>query len=157
MLYFLTFAAILAIDIASKLLAVDRLKPLFSVPLWENVFHLTYVENRGAAFGIFQGGTAFFVVFTIVVLALIAWLIKKYGRESKLLSLSLVFVAGGAVGNLIDRILRGFVVDFFDFCLINFPVFNVADIFVCMGAAMLIVFVMFFDGKEKKDCGNDEN
>ncbi len=157
MLCFLTFAAILAIDIASKLLAVEWLKPISSVPLWENVFHLTYVENRGAAFGIFQGSTVFLIVFTIVVLALIAYAIKKYGKESKLLSLSLVFVAGGAVGNLIDRILRGFVVDFFDFCLINFPVFNVADIFVCIGAAMLVVFVIFFDGKEKKDCCNDED
>ena len=157
MLYFLTFAAILVIDIASKIWAIGWLKPNFSVPLWKNVFHLTYVENRGAAFGIFQGGTAFFIVFTVVILALIVYVIKKYAKESKLLSLSLVFIAGGAVGNLIDRVLRGFVIDFFDFCLINFPVFNVADIFVCIGAAMLIVFVIFFDGKEKKDCGNDEN
>ncbi len=157
MLYFLTFAAILVIDIASKLLMIEWLKPNFSVPIWENVFHLTYVENRGAAFGIFQGGTAFFIVFTVVILALIAYAIKKYGRESNLLSFSLVFIAGGAVGNLIDRIFRGFVVDFFDFCLINFPVFNIADIFVCVGAALMIVFVVFFDGKEKKDCDNNEN
>ena len=157
MLYFLAFAAILAVDIASKLWAVAKLKPIFSIPLWQNVFHLTYVENRGAAFGIFQDNTTFLIIFTIAILAVIVFFVNKYKKNSRLLSLSLVFVAAGAVGNLIDRIARGFVVDFFDFCLINFPVFNVADIFVCTGAAMLIAFIIFVDGKEKKDCDNDEN
>lgn len=153
MLYFVIFAAILLLDVATKLWAVSALQPVSGIPILEGVFHLTYVENRGAAFGLFQDGRMFFIVITIVLLSLIIFGLKKFEVRSKTLSTGLVFVSAGAVGNLIDRIFRGFVVDFFDFCLIDFPVFNVADVFVCVGAGLVIMFIIFFEGdaKGKKD------
>jgi signal peptidase II len=80
---------------------------------------------------------------------------KKYKGRSNVLKLSLAFLTGGAVGNLIDRIFRGYVVDFFDFCLIDFPVFNVADIFVCVGACLMIICILVLD--ESKPGKKDED
>lgn len=154
MLYFVIFAAILLLDVVTKLWAVSALQHVSGIPILEGVFHLTYVENRGAAFGLFQDGRMFFIVITALLLALIIFGLKKFEARSRILSTGLTFVSAGAVGNLIDRIFRGFVVDFFDFCLIDFPVFNVADIFVCVGAGLVIIFIIFFeeDAKGKKDC-----
>ena len=158
MVYFAVFLAIVALDIGTKLWAIDALKGAPSVRLWDGVFHLTYVENQGAAFGVFKDGRVFFIVATILVLVVIAIMARKYKAKSKILDFGLTIVAAGAVGNLLDRILRGFVVDFLDFCLIDFPVFNVADIAVCTGAVFVSVFIIFFEDtlKEKRDYQSDE-
>ena len=133
MVYLIIGAAIVALDMLTKLWAVTSLKPIFEIQLWKNVFHLTYVENKGAAFGILQNSRIFFIVATVLVLCVIFYIFRRFKNRSRLLNIGLTFVSAGAIGNLIDRIFRGFVVDFFDFCLISFPVFNVADIFVCVG------------------------
>ncbi len=150
MCLFLGICIVLA-DALTKLMAIRYLKPLHTLSLWDGVFHLTYVENRGAAFGMLQGGRVFFVVISILIIGAMLYLAKRYKNQSKLLDYGVVFIISGAVGNLIDRIFRGFVVDFLDFCLIDYPVFNIADIFVCLGAAMLAIFIMFFF-ENKKDC-----
>lgn len=157
MLYGVIFVAILVLDGLTKLWAASALEPMLRLPLWEGVFHLTYVENRGAAFGIFQDGRVFFIIITIAILVIIGIAAKRFKNRSRLLNIGLAFVSAGAVGNLIDRIFRGFVVDFFDFCLINFPVFNVADIFVCIGAVLVAVFIIFFEeeNKSRRNCKND--
>lgn len=105
---------------------------------------LTMVHNEGAAFGIGQGHPEFFVVIAVAILAaMLAWLI--FGKQhGKLETLSLALIAAGAVGNVIDRVAQGYVVDFFEFTFINFPVFNVADICVTCGVVLFMICVVFF-------------
>lgn len=153
MLYFLLAAAVVAVDFFTKRWAYTALSKVETIPLIKNVFHLTYVENRGAAFGMLKDQRWIFITLSVIILALLAAVIIKKKNKPWYLSLGLSFVGAGAVGNLIDRIWLGFVVDLFDFRLINFPVFNVADIFVCLGAAILAIYFIIDD--EKKDKGKE--
>ncbi len=155
MIYFVIAALVVIADFATKCSAIEYLMKIDTVSLWEGVFHLTYVENRGAAFGIMQNQRWVFIVLTVAVLAVVLLVCIKYKNKHKLLCTALSFLVGGAVGNMIDRIMYGYVVDFFDFRLINFPVFNVADIFIVVGAALLAVYFIFFDN-DKKETTNDE-
>lgn len=108
-----------------------------TIPLMEGVFHITSHRNRGAAFGILQDARWFFIVITIIVVAGIVWYMQRIKDEKGTL-LALSFILGGAVGNFIDRLLQGEVVDFFDFRLINFAIFNVADSFIVIGVILLL-------------------
>ncbi len=157
MIYFLIGFAIVIADFLTKILAKNHLQQIGSIPLIQDVFHLTYVENRGAAFGMMQGQTLFFVLVAVVFVAAVIWVLRKYRGKSPLLKLGISFMTAGALGNTIDRIRQGFVVDFFDFTLIDFPVFNVADIFVCVGAGLLAIFFIFFDKDEKGRSECDES
>ena len=157
MIYICLAVVIFGVDIATKFLAKSRLAGMTSIPLIEDVFHLTYVENRGAAFGILQGRLPFFIIVAVVAAAVVVWLLRTYKARHTLMKLGLSFLCSGALGNTVDRIMRGYVVDFFDFRLIDFPVFNVADIFVCLGAGLLAVYFIFFDEKVKKrGCENED-
>lgn len=147
MVYFALCTGIIILDFLVKLWARTDLSQIGSIPVWEGVFHLTYVENRGAAFGILQNKVWFFVIVALVAIPAIVYVFRKYQNLSKTLNLGLCFVLAGAVGNMIDRITLGFVVDFLDFRLIDFPVFNIADIFVCVGAGLIAVFVIFIEDK----------
>lgn len=157
MIYFASGVAILIMDLLTKIWAQTRLRGIGTIPLIEGVFHLTYVENRGAAFGILQDKRMFFVLITLAFLAVVVYVILKYKNRPAVLSFGLSFMTAGALGNMIDRIWRGFVVDMFDFRAINFPVFNVADIFVCIGAGLLAIFFIFCEGKEKECEDNSKN
>ena len=157
MVYFLIGLVIVAIDFFTKILAKTRLQHIGTVPVIEDVFHLTYVENKGAAFGILQEQRWFFVVVAVIFLAVILALFFKYRNKPKTLNLGLSFMAAGAFGNTIDRVWQGYVVDFFDFRLIDFPVFNVADIFVCIGAGLLAIFFVFIEEKYRKERENHDN
>ncbi len=150
-MYLILAVLMLGTDILTKLSAIKYLKTVDTYPLWEGVFHLTYVENRGAAFGMMQGARIFFIVATLIIIGAIFIFARKSKSNSKCLKLSLSLITAGAVGNLIDRIFRGYVVDFFDFCLIDYPVFNFADICVCIGAALLVIFVIFIEGRNNED------
>lgn len=151
MLFLLLSALSVVIDQISKLAVLKYLRPVETLPLIEDIFHLTYVENRGAAFGIFQNQRWIFIALTIVVVCLLLYVvfIKKFRNKIFLICGGLV--CGGAVGNLIDRIFRGYVVDMFDFRLIHFPVFNVADICVCIGVILAGVYFVFFDKEQTLD------
>lgn len=121
--------------------------------LWPKVFNLFYVENKGAAFGILQDARWFFIGMTsIVVIGATIFLIKERKNfPSWLFKIATAMIIGGAIGNLIDRVLTGMVVDFFYFELINFAVFNVADSFVTVGAVLLGIYVLFIhDSKDDK-------
>ena len=124
-----------------------------SVPVIPDVFHFTYWTNKGAAFSMLQDKRWFFVVFTILVIGAILFYVVKKKITDKAFLLSVTLVIAGAVGNLIDRVRIGEVIDFFDFCLINFPIFNVADVCVSIGAAILLISIMrapsLESGKEK--------
>lgn len=139
------------LDQLTKWLVVLRLKPISDFPIINNVFHLTYVENRGAAFGILQGKHLFFIIMTSIVMVFITIYYFKLPSERKYhwMRLALILLAGGAIGNLMDRIRLGYVIDFLYFKLIDFPVFNFADICVVVGVAILSLFILINPEEDK--------
>ncbi len=141
----LLMAVLIAADQITKFFAVVNLKDLPPWVLWEGVFELQYLENRGAAFGMLQGKKGFFILTSVVVLVAIVYVLVKIPCQKKYtkLHIILVFIASGAVGNLIDRIRYDYVVDFLYFRLIHFPIFNVADIYVTLSSIMLAVLLLF--------------
>ncbi len=137
---------LIGLDQFSKALAVRYLMGSDPLVLWDGVFELRYLENRGAAFGLLQGQRTFFLVIGIVVFIVVLFLFRYLSPERRYWPLRLiaVFILAGAWGNMIDRIRNGYVVDFFYFKLIDFPIFNVADIYVTVGTAVLILLVLFY-------------
>lgn len=133
-----------------KIWAMSSLMPIKTIPIFKDVFHLTYVENHGAAYSILQGKTVFLIAVTSVAIAVALYLLFSKKIQSKLLITSLVLIVSGGIGNLIDRIRLGFVVDYLDFRLINFPVFNLADCCVVVGTAFVLIYFFFIEPKEKK-------
>ncbi len=154
---FLWIAIILgavALDQLTKYLTVLYLKPLDTVPLIQDVLHLTYVENPGAAFGMMKDSRwVFMTISTVAIVVVLLYLFIKRPTD-KLECLSLSFIVGGGIGNMIDRTLLGYVVDMIDFRLINFAVFNVADSFVCVGAGLMVltlILAMVRDSRAQKE------
>ena len=144
-----------AIDQVSKFLAVANLKPVGNITVIDGFFDLTFVENRGAAFGILNGHRWLFIAITVVVtIAAFFYLnkMKECDRVHNILKFSVMLILSGAWGNALDRLFRGYVVDYFEFTFINYPVFNVADIYVVCGTVILAVLLLFFikDEPEKK-------
>ena len=136
---------LIVIDQVTKLMAIHGLMNQQPFVIWDGVFELHYLENRGAAFGILQNQRIVFVILTIIYLAAVFWFLHrcpKTGRYTLLHIIASVLTAG-ALGNFIDRLRLGYVVDFFYFSLINFPVFNVADIFVVISFIGIAVSILF--------------
>lgn len=144
---------LVVLDQFTKVLALQNLKGQEPITIIPDVFQLLYVENRGAAFGILQNKQWVFLIITAIVLAALIWALPRMSRERHFLPLRLClcFIGAGAVGNMIDRIFRGYVVDFFYFKLIDFPVFNVADIYVTTSAIVLIFLIVFLYKEEDFD------
>lgn len=138
-------------DQYTKHLAVLHLKESEPLVILDGVFELYYLENRGAAFGILEGKQTFFILSVVIITVLILWFLKIVPLEKRFMPLSLIaaFILAGAYGNCIDRAVLGYVVDFFYFKLIDFPVFNVADIYVTV-STFLMVFLLFFYYKEEE-------
>jgi len=136
----------IVLDQVTKYFAVSHLKNSSSVPVIPDVFEFLYLENHGAAFGILQGQKTFFVIMTTFALVILIYLFIRI-PESKhyfYLRLILILFISGAVGNFIDRCTHDYVIDFFYVKLIDFPVFNVADIYVTTAAIFLIVVFSFY-------------
>ena len=147
------------IDQVTKLLAVTYLKPVATVPIINDVIHLTYHTNKGMAFGMLQDARwVFITVSLITIVAMLFWLYS--GRcKGRLYVSSVCLIVSGGIGNMIDRIALGEVNDFIDFRLINFAIFNGADSFVCIGAGLLILALIrdiIKETKEKKEKQEDE-
>lgn len=135
-------------DQITKFLAVSELKPIYTYPIIKDVLHLTYLENTGAAFGILKNARWIFMILTTaVVIALALFIVLRRDKISGLLTVGLCFVIGGGIGNMIDRVFNGYVVDFVDFRLINFAIFNVADSFVTVGVILIVIDVLFGKGR----------
>ena len=130
----------LILDQVTKYIVVQKFANINdSFPLWENVFHFTYVINTGAAFSFFRGGVGWLRWLSLIVslgLMAFAWYVPKM---NKLEQLGYGFILAGALGNGIDRFLFGYVVDFLDFRLIKFPVFNLADVSINLGILFLLI------------------
>ncbi len=146
-------AVLIGLDQYTKALAVAHFKNQQPFIIWDGVFELLYSENRGAAFGLLQGRQGFFFLIGIVVLAAAGYaMIRMPGWQEKRyhwLKICVIMITAGAVGNMIDRITQGYVVDFLYFKLINFPIFNVADIFVTTATALLFVVLCFYYKEEE--------
>ncbi|MEW6623170.1 MAG: signal peptidase II [Bacillota bacterium] len=135
MLFFTIGLIILILDQLTKYIVVINMYPNQTIPVIENVFHITYVRNPGAAFGILQNQILFFILITFaVVLVLIGVYWKVAHRKNLVLTVALALQLGGAIGNLIDRIRYSSVVDFFDFRI--WPVFNIADMAIVVGVIL---------------------
>jgi len=139
------FIVLVALDQWSKYMVVMHLAPMHStVQIWPGVFELYYVENPGAAFGILGNGTIFLSILVFVIVGVILYFKRKVPRTKKYIPLHIltVFILAGAVGNLIDRIRLKYVVDMFHFYWFEFPVFNMADVYVTCSAVLLMILLL---------------
>lgn len=112
-----------------------------SIPVIADIFHLTYILNPGAAFGILENQRYFFVIIAVVMIGAVAFLYHRIALQPLVLRLGVGLLSGGAVGNGIDRINTGYVVDFFDFRI--WPIFNIADIAIVCGVGCIIYTLLF--------------
>lgn len=138
-------AVLTAADQYTKYLAVLHLKDKPAIPLIKDVLEFNYLENRGAAFGMLQDQKIFFIFIAAIILSVITWVLYKTPdhKKYKVFHLLLVMIASGAIGNTIDRLRYDYVVDFIYFVLINFPIFNMADIYVTIATACLVILLLF--------------
>lgn len=136
---------LIGLDQWTKVLAVKHLMGQEPFVIWNGVFELHYLENRGAAFGILQGQKGVFLICTALVLAILAFYYNRMPVKKRYLPMRIVgiLLGAGAVGNLIDRMMQSYVVDFLYFKLIDFPIFNVADCYVTVGAILLAILILF--------------
>lgn len=139
---------LVVVDQVSKQLVRSMMVPGETIPLVPNIFHLTYVQNPGAAFGILAHRTNFFIIITLAVIVLILLFFWRISPEHKMIKTALALQLGGAVGNLIDRLLLGHVTDFFDFRI--WPVFNIADMAVVVGVGLLCWEILKSSPDKKK-------
>lgn len=147
---FLCIAILIAVlDQIIKYFVVLYLQPVESVTAIPHLLNLVYVENKGVAFGMFSDMRMFFIIVTSVVIVLFLALLFKYRNKSKLFSLAAALIAGGGLGNLIDRVFHGYVVDYLQLSFFS-PVCNFADYCITIGTVLLIIYLLFFSDFEKK-------
>lgn len=141
----LGICALVALDQFTKYLAVIHLRDKPAYIIINGVLELNYLENKGAAFGMLQNQKAFFIFVAVVILSVIGYVLLKTpdGRKYRILHVLLSLIAAGAIGNMIDRIRLDYVVDFIYFVLINFPIFNVADMYVTVSTVLLVILLLF--------------
>ena len=138
------FAVLVCLDLMTKLWAQNTL-PEKPIILIQGVFELRYLENRGAAFGLLQNQRTFFIILTVIFLAAMVYVYMRIPSDKKFLPLRLlvIIVSAGAFGNFYDRLKLTYVRDFLYFSLIDFPIFNVADIYVTCSAVAFFILVVF--------------
>lgn len=143
-------AVLIVFDQISKVIAVKYLASGRRVPLIKGVLEFTFVQNRGAAFGILQNALPFFVVITLAALAVIIYILIRLPADRRYMPMriTLCMIGAGAVGNFIDRLVLSYVRDFIYFCLIDFPVFNVADIYITCATMVLMLLALFYYREE---------
>ena len=152
LIYLLCIISVIIFDQITKVIAIKQLLPIPTYPIIQDVIHFTYVENRGAAFGMLQNHRWVFMILSTVVVIVILYIMVKYKRFlHSLMLIGLSFTVGGGIGNMIDRLFLGYVVDFIDFCLIDFAVFNGADSFVCVGCALMVLAILIMPNTEKQE------
>ena len=155
-IYFLIAAALTGADQLLKHWTVTHLALGQSAPLWPGVIQLTRLHNDGAAWSSFSGKTALLLIVTVALIAAVTvLLVKKIVRHPLGVAAGLLIWSGG-VGNMIDRILLGYVVDMFDLQFMNYPIFNLADCFVVVGALSGAVYYLWFYEKYDKRQKGDE-
>lgn len=156
---------VVLLDQISKHFVCLNLKPIGCISIINGILNFTYVENTGAAFGILSDNRIVFMVFSVVIIAVLGYIVAIYHGQSKLFDVCLGLIVGGGIGNMVDRAFLGYVIDFIDFCAFDFWVwvFNVADCAVVVGCILAILFVVFdkkasaMIDKKTETCGENEN
>lgn len=144
-------AGLVAIDQIIKLLVLEHLRPIGSLTLIDGFIQLNYAENTGAAFGSFSGKTTFLSIFTfvIIILGLVYLFVKKRKVDVEYVCISLII--SGGLGNLVDRVFRGFVVDYIEPLFVDFAIFNFADILVTCSCIVLVIWLIYEIYRENKN------
>ena len=144
------------LDQLTKLIVSGGMELYESIPLWENVLHITYIQNRGAAFGMLADRRwVFLIISSITIIAMLAFLLRSKSRNPLLIA-SVAMILSGGIGNMIDRLVLGYVVDMIEVRLIKFAIFNVADSFVCVGAALLFLTILFEQEAPNREASAEE-
>ena len=141
-------AAIVVLDQIFKYLAINNLKSIENIVVIDNLLYFTYLENRGAAFGIFSNQRWLFIIATVLAIILLVYLVFVKKFQSKIFNISEALIIGGGVGNLIDRIFLGYVVDYIQISFFP-PVCNFADYCITAGTIILIIWLFFCYDKNK--------
>lgn len=141
-------AAIVVLDQIFKYLAINNLKSVENIAVIDNLLYFTYLENRGAAFGIFSNQRWLFIIATVLAIILLVYLVFVKKFQSKIFNISVALIIGGGVGNLIDRIFLGYVVDYIQISFFP-PVCNFADYCITAGTIILIIWLFFYYDKNK--------
>lgn len=147
----LIIGVIVTADQLTKIHIINNVGQGEFISVIEDFFYITYLENRGAAWGILQNQRYIFIIITIIFT--VAMFIIMIKAQERFLKMTLAFIIGGALGNLIDRIFKGSVADFLDFYIFsyNFPAFNIADIFIVIGTILLGIYILFIYKEPKKE------
>lgn len=156
-LYSAVIAIGIGIDQLTKLLAVKYLEPVSTVPIIKDILHLTYVTNDGMAFGMLDDKRWIFMSVSVIMIAVLGFLLYAGKLESRLYKVSVSMIISGGIGNMIDRIALGEVIDFIDFRAIDFAVFNFADSVVCVGAGLLVLALVLEIARDAKKKAPAEN
>ncbi|OJG88549.1 signal peptidase II [Enterococcus saccharolyticus] len=141
--YFLFSALVIGLDQWVKFWIVSNFALGDTQNIIPNILSFTYVQNTGAAWSIFEGQMGFFTVITLIAVAVVTYLLVRYRNENKLFTIGLALVLAGAIGNFIDRVRLGYVVDMFQTDFMNFPIFNVADMSLCIGVGLIFIYTIF--------------
>lgn len=139
---------LILVDQAIKFLVVAYMKLGESIPVLAGIFHITYIENPGAAFGLFANQRVIFIVAAALVIVAACLMYRRLMSEKVIVRWGVALLLGGAAGNLIDRVRIGCVIDFLDFRI--WPVFNIADIGICIGVTLLMYALLYDNEKEKE-------
>ena len=150
-IYYLLALLLIGIDQLSKWYIVQNFELYGEQNLIPGFLSLFYIQNRGAAWGIFEGRMIFFFIITVVVVGYMIYSFHKYNTDSKIIGWSFSLILAGALGNFIDRVFNGFVVDMFRFDFFNFPIFNIADACLTIGVILMIIYILFVEGKDDKE------
>lgn len=153
-IYYIIAIIVIGLDQFTKYLVVKKMELGESIAILEPTFKLLSHRNRGAAWGMFEGQIIFFTIVTLVVIAGILYYFQKEAKGKPLFQFSLMLLLGGAIGNFIDRLFRGEVVDFFSVLIpiiqYDFPIFNIADAALTIGVILLMIAMLFEEKSNKK-------
>lgn len=151
-IYLFITCSLVLIDQFSKQLVTGYIDLYQKIEVIPGFFNLTYVQNYGAGFSILEGQRTLFLIITVAAVILFSYMLIKGKNNGLLYKASLLLILGGTVGNFIDRLVHTYVVDFLDFIILgyDFPVFNIADSFLTVGVALLLIYTIFIEGKDGK-------
>ncbi|SEF47206.1 signal peptidase II [Butyrivibrio sp. Su6] len=143
---FLMIILLVLLDQFTKYLAVIHLEDKPAIKIIDGVLELNFLKNSGAAFGLLQNQKVFFILVAVMILCIIAYVLFRMPDDKKynIMHILLVMIASGAAGNMIDRVRNDYVVDFIYFVIINFPIFNVADIYVTVSTFLFVILFLFY-------------
>ena len=148
----ITAVLFLSADQLTKYIVISNMELFETVPFINGLMDFTYIHNTGGAWGILNRHTWVLIAFTAAAMTVCLYVLIKHARKNKILFFALCLILSGGLGNMIDRIFRGGkVIDFLEFTFIDFPVFNVADIAVCIGAGLLMLYFILDMIKEQKE------